>query len=55
MSRTFFPMMLSVFASVAVYYLLATRTPLSENLSMAGGVTVGVICAVAARRILKRK
>jgi len=55
MSKTFLPMMLSVFASVAVYYLLATRTPLSENLSMAAGVTVGVIGAVTVTRIFKRK
>jgi len=55
MSRTFFPMMLSVFGSMTVYYLLATRTPLSENLSMAGGVTAGVIFAVAAVKILKRE
>jgi len=48
-------MMLSVFASVAVYYLLAVRTPLSENLSMAGGVAVGVVCAVAATKVVKRK
>ncbi|MFA7467879.1 MAG: hypothetical protein WCY82_06390 [Desulfotomaculaceae bacterium] len=54
MSKTFLPMMITVFASVAVYYLLATRTPLSEYLSMALGVIVGIICTVAATRIFKR-
>ncbi len=48
-------MMLTVFSSVAVYYLLSVRTPLSENLSMAGGVAVGIVCAAAATKFVKRK
>ncbi|WP_449240297.1 hypothetical protein [Desulfoscipio gibsoniae] len=55
MSKTFFPMILTVFASVIVYYLLATEAGLSENLSMTGGVAVGVLGAVAARKIIKGK
>lgn len=48
-------MMLTVFASVLVYYLLSVRTSLPENISMAGGVAVGVVCAVAATKIVKRR
>ncbi|MBF7083131.1 hypothetical protein IT084_09115 [Desulfallas sp. Bu1-1] len=50
-SRTLIPMMITVFASVMTYYLLATRTNLSENLSMAAGVIMAIICSVALKRI----
>lgn len=55
MSKTFLPMMLTVFVSVGTYYILATKTGLSENFSMTGGIVVGMIGAVATRKIMKRK
>jgi len=55
MSRTFFPMMLTALAAMVTYYLLATEAGLSENLSMAGGIAVGVFCAVATGKIIPRK
>ncbi|TYO94916.1 hypothetical protein [Desulfallas thermosapovorans] len=55
MSKTFFPMMLTVFAAVGTYYLLATETVLSESISMTAGVAVGVFCAVATRKIMHKK
>ncbi|SFR12886.1 hypothetical protein SAMN05660706_12629 [Desulfoscipio geothermicus DSM 3669] len=55
MSKTFLPMMLTVFASVGTYYLLVTETGLSENLSMAGGVIVAILLAVATRKLFDRK
>lgn len=48
-------MMLTVCAAVGTYYLLATETAFSESLSMAAGVAVGVLCAVATRKIMHRK
>ncbi len=54
-SKNFFPMALTVFASVFTYYLLSTRTPLSENLSMTGGVVVAIIFAVGTKKLLRRK
>ncbi|MCG8403386.1 MAG: hypothetical protein MJA84_17585 [Firmicutes bacterium] len=55
MSRNLFPMVLTVFAAVLVYYLLSAMTPLSENLSMAAGVLVGIICAVGTKRLMRRE
>ncbi|AGL01591.1 hypothetical protein [Desulfoscipio gibsoniae] len=55
MSKTFLPMMLTVFASMGTYYLLATEVGLEEYLSMTGGIAVGVLGAVATSKILRRR
>jgi hypothetical protein len=55
MSKTFLPMMLTVFASVGTYYLLVTEAGLSDNLSMAGGVMAAILSAVITRRLFDRK
>ena len=55
MSRNHFPMILTVFTAVLAYYLLSTMTPLSENLSMAAGVVVGIIGVVVTKKFMQRK
>lgn len=55
MSKTFFPMMLTVFAAVLTYYFLSTQTNLQEHLSMTGGVIVGAIGAVLTKNLFNRK
>lgn len=50
-SKNFFLMMVTVFAATATYYLLATRTFLSEGLSIAAGVAVAIIFSLAMKKI----
>ncbi len=55
MYRSLFDMLITVVTAITVYYLLSVKTMLPENLSMAGGVMAGILCAVALKRRVRRK
>ncbi len=54
MSKTFMPMLLIAVAAMGTYYLLSTQG-LSESLSMAGGIAIGVLGAVVTTKLMRRK
>ena len=53
--QTLLPMFITVFSSVLTYYLLSTRTSLSENKSMAAGVLVAILCSGILKRITDKR
>ncbi|KAF1085385.1 hypothetical protein SPSYN_01521 [Sporotomaculum syntrophicum] len=55
MSKTFMPMLLISVAAMGTYYLLATEAGLSESLSMAGGIAIGLLGAVVTTKLLRGK
>ena len=48
-------MLLIAIAAMGTYYLLAVLAGISEGLSMAGGIAIGLLGAVVATKLMRNK